>query len=116
MWSKSPISVYIHIYYPGAPNEKTGDTFSDNDTVCLDNGTQLNKEQLMARLLEEDDIDDGLDVDEILREVNEIDQTLLGYRMLNGSVTQAEEIIEKDALSLEQQLKQKNNNEKESDL
>ena len=116
MWSKSPISIYIHIYYPGAPNEKTGDTFSDNDTVCLDNGTQLNKEQLMARLLEEDDIDDGLDVDEILRKVNEIDQTLLGKRMSIGSVTQAEEIIEKNALSLEQQLKQKNNNEKESDL
>ena len=53
MWNKSPISIYIHIYYPDAPNEKSGDTFSDNDTVCLDNGTQLNEEQLMARLLEE---------------------------------------------------------------
>ena len=111
MWSKSPISVYIHIYYPGAPNEKTGDTFSDNDTVCLDNGTQLNKEQLMARLLEEDDIDDGLNVDEILRKVNEIDQTLLGKRMSIGSVTQAEEIMEEDALSSEQRLKQKKQQE-----
>ena len=53
MWNKSPISIYIHIYHPDAPNEKTRDTFSDNDTVCLDNGTQLNEEQLMARLLEE---------------------------------------------------------------
>ena len=96
----------IHIYYPGVPNEKTGDTFSDNDTVCLDNGTQLNKEQLMARLLEEDDIDDGLDVDEILGEVNEIDQPLLGYRVSIGSVTQAEETMEEAALSLEKQLKQ----------
>ena len=60
----------------------------------------------MARLLEEDDIDDGLDVDEILGEVNEIDQTLLGYRVSIGSVTQAEETMEEAALSLEKQLKQ----------
>ena len=65
----------------------------------------------MARLLEEDDIDDGLNVDEILRKVNEIDQTLLGKRMSIGSVTQAEEIMEEDALSLER-LKQKKQQER----
>ena len=57
----------------------------------------------MARLLEKDD---GLCVFEILGEVNEIDQTLLGYRVSIGSVTQAEETMEEAALSLEKQLKQ----------
>ena len=63
----------------------------------------------MIRLQKEDDIDEGQDVDYILSEVNDIDQTLLEYIMSIGRVTEAEEMMEETALSLEKQLKQKNN-------
>ena len=52
----------------------------DDDETIEVGGRLIDEEELMRQIREEDDNDDGLDIEDILGEVIELDQTLRGER------------------------------------
>ena len=70
------------------------------DTVVED-GVELDKEALLARLAEENDDDAELDLETVLDKVKGVDQSILGQRLGLGLLREGEEEVEEDALRLQ---------------
>ena len=65
-------------------------------------------EDELSRLMEEHDNDAaGLDIEDLLEEVNEVDQTILGERRRTGIFSRGDEVEEDAALNLVRNLNQR---------